>query len=329
MPVFALALGLSACGKSADNKPGGGVAPAAIAATGINTKFAAECGDAAAASSNVAFDLSQCQLSQNQLALLQGVGPFNVVADCVHQSVQIKNEAGEISGAGDIKPDGTYSVPLEIGERFSELDNCPVKLEGLATGKVACDDAKKVTKVDVNTTFTFSHVDGASAALALTTDQGAPTVTAATTATQVPPVGPGPGPIPGPVVGPVPPVVGPVPPVVGPVPPPARGPFRCRVKVVMKKVALSVKAVMQVRLARRFRAKACRSLSARKFRARVCRFPLAHRFRAKVCRFLVARRFQAKACQFLVARRCRVKADMPVLAALSETAILQTTSILA
>ncbi|MBI3558105.1 MAG: hypothetical protein HY074_17715 [Deltaproteobacteria bacterium] len=221
LPVFVLALGLSACGKS-DAKKAADTGSPAIAAATIATSFEADCGGtpSAAASASSAFDLSQCQLNPNQLNLLQEVGPFKVEADCTRQAVLIKNAAEQISGSGAINPDGTYSVPLAIGARFSELEGCPIKLEGLATGKVACDENKKVLRVDVNTTFTLAHVptEGTAVALEFATEESTPTAPATTSRTeQVPVPGPVPGPVvPGPVVpGPVVPPVGQTGPIIG------------------------------------------------------------------------------------------------------------------
>lgn len=167
LPVLMLALGLSACGKSETTKSSGG-APASIEAASFKTTVEADCGaDVAAASAAANFDISQCQLTPDQKALVQDVGPLKVEADCVKQSVVIKSASEQVTGVGSINADGTFSVPLMGGERFGGSADCQTKLEGLATGKVACTEDKKVDHVDVNAAFTFAPVpaEGAVASL--------------------------------------------------------------------------------------------------------------------------------------------------------------------
>jgi len=173
LPIFVLALGLSACGKSNDNK---NVGPATAAAPSIATAFEADCGsDAALAAVDSRFDLGSCQLNQQQMALLQEVGPFKVDADCAHRTVRIakKDADDQILGQGDLKEDGTFEVKLNVGPRFNELEGCPVQLEGLATGTVACDTENRVASVNVNTAFSFAPLADAAPLASLELQNGA------------------------------------------------------------------------------------------------------------------------------------------------------------
>jgi len=159
LPIVALSLAFTACGKkhkSTESKTEG--APVLSVPT-IDTQFEADCGaDVVAASATETFDTTACQLTPEQRTYLQGVGPFKVVADCKRQSIQIINATEQLKGSGSLDKDGNFSVKLKAGSYFSAMEGCPVRLQGIATGIVACDEHHVVKSVKVNTAFDFAHV---------------------------------------------------------------------------------------------------------------------------------------------------------------------------
>src|SRR5690348_7006529 len=112
LPVFALAVGLAACGDKATSKPSGGGGPAAVQSAKISTKVEADCGNGAVAASNTDYDLTECQLNANHMTLLQEVGPFKVEADCTRHAIRIKNAADQIAGEGPLDNKGVFSLKL-------------------------------------------------------------------------------------------------------------------------------------------------------------------------------------------------------------------------
>ncbi|MEW6056700.1 MAG: proline-rich domain-containing protein [Bdellovibrionota bacterium] len=149
LPVLVLALSVG-CAKKEEAKKAADGQPA-ISIPGVDLGFEAECDGGTSVASTARADLPGCNLTQSQMSALQNEGRFKVEADCVKQTVRIRNASGQVLGSESYdKQSGAFSVPLAIGAQVNQLDGCPVAMAATASGVVTCSaDNKPSTTVSV------------------------------------------------------------------------------------------------------------------------------------------------------------------------------------